>query len=140
MDDKLEEAQTQANYILNQDDGWNEYNPYNRAASFLAKFVINYEKNMPIAKPIPCGHSCVLGRAQGMSTNGGCHCLEGLKVHERLKVIQALYYYREERKLVVKILRAIRDELKKPDTTKALEILTTYLEQSDAAKENKEKG
>lgn len=47
-----------------------------------------------------------------MATNGPCHCLEGMRPAERLRVRAALHAYRAE----VKRLRAVVDLVKKqPD-------------------------
>jgi hypothetical protein len=39
---------------------------------------------------------CPIGRRRGMHTNSGCHCLNGLRPEQRVRVRAALYLLREE--------------------------------------------
>lgn len=54
---------------------------------------------MDTEPPIACGHGCVLARAQGMATNGGCHCLDADRMadpNHRVKVRAAILYWRRK--------------------------------------------
>ena len=55
----------------------------------------------PEPKPEPeylgcSSHSCYLEKPKGQGTNGRCHCLDGLKVNQRMKVLRLIRRLRDE--------------------------------------------
>jgi len=49
--------------------------------------------------PVACGNSCIIAHPKGMGTNGPCHCLDGLPVPQRHRLMNAFFYYRQQMEL-----------------------------------------